>query len=191
MIDLSDDFLSMMGLTVAVAQPEVQEADSMSFLAPTQADAFTAPQEAASAAPVLAQEGVDFMYAPMPQEAASAAAVADDFTTTTPTPAARSVGVPHALVGLKIIAARRAALEDELRSLYLQYDSNSFLLERGLIAECHKGVQRALVQRFDGKTFAWRWTETEAWRWALERDLVPYMRTADWSPFSLLESHSK
>jgi hypothetical protein len=98
------------------------------------------------------------------------------------------VGSPIDLAPLVAIATRRAALEDELRDLYLQLDTAKEMLALGLWSPEHKRIFGELESRIDAKTLDWCATETEAWQAFFHAgQTLPSHRPAGWTPFQLIE----
>ena len=161
------------------------DADLAALLAPSEpAEALTQPvhQEAAAAAP-----DIDLMTLLDPVQAGSGSVpVADDFGAVA-TVVRQLQETPVYLVELARIAARRAELETHLLDLYQRLDAAQELLKRGLWAPGHVRVAHGLVRSIDAMTMSWRWTETQAWRVARDAGLIQWSRSADWTPFDILE----
>lgn len=158
------------------------DADLLALLSPgaaSPAPAQPEPQEPAAAVPEL-----DLAALLDPVQADDF----DDSSTQFEQATALQAQAPEHIAKLAEIADRRQTLEDELLDLYQRLDTARELLKRGLWAPGHVKVAHGLVRQIEATTWAWSWTETEAWRVAYDTGLIPpFPRRADWTPFQLLE----
>lgn len=169
------------------------EADLAALLAPGAASAVptqSEPQEAAAAAPELdlmsllspgqASPEPDYQSTPVTVQA-------DDFNVRQVLDGPSALAAAADLAPMAEVAEKRSQLEDKLLDLYMQLDAGQVLLERGLWSPEDRRICLFLIRRIEAATWAWRWTETEAWRMAYDAGLIPAQpRRADWSPFQLL-----